>query len=120
MANRKAISVIKSVAAGAIEMPRISNKYWINELGRFSSPNCLFIFQCQSVRKQYPKPYFIPNSSHEANVSNTIHQCNLRVLFQIQPNKLKEITTRCIIKKSISRNANIFKLTAFCVSNSSI
>ena len=72
--NRKAVSVIKSVISGDIKKPNFSNKYWINEFGKSVSPNFLFKSQCQSVKKQYPKPYLKPSRNQDPKVSTTIHR----------------------------------------------
>lgn len=76
----------------------------MNEFGRSCSPNFSLTRQCQSVRKQYPRPFHKPKINQDATVSMTTTRCAFLVFFQIQPNKLKPINRMCANVKKRSKN----------------
>ena len=41
----------------------------MNDAGKSVAPRFLLTSQCQSVRKQYPIPYFNPKINHEKRVA---------------------------------------------------
>ena len=90
MINTISVTLLTSVAE--MSFPEIlSAKYLIKEEGKLVSPSFFFTSQCQSVKKQYPKPYQNPNMNQLPNVSAMVIKCNFLVFGKIHPTTLKRV-----------------------------
>lgn len=91
-----------------ISFPEIlSAKYFIKDEGKLVSPSFFFTSQCQSVKKQYPKPYQNPRMNQLPNVSAMVIKCNFLVLGNIHPTILKSVITIWKIVYNILRKTSM-------------